>query len=467
MKTFSALALTACLTVALCVASIAFAGSERTNIRGMGMARTFVAGSRGLEAVGINPANLGYPDSGTVTIGLLPFGVHVGSDIMTYGVYREYFTGVPTDSGRVGRFLTDADKQRILEGFHDDVGQVAGDVGIMPLGISLGFGSFGRFAFTVTEQASFYGHVPHGFAEFVFYGNPPGSVYDFSSMKVQAQWTREYALSFGRMIPEPLFLRSLAVGIAVKYVQGFGYYGLEHGTTTFATGTDGVLQGAIDMTTRSAGAHRIKELGDGGFTPFPGPVGTGWAIDMGATADVTSYLTAGIALTDLGWITWSDDLEMTRTDSAFAVTDPMNEDQRKGVENALRGKTVPGEDFRTALGTKLRVGVAIDMDRVPWFFDAIPGDLTLAADYNQGFSNVPGSTTRGRFSIGMEYRPWAFLPIRAGVAFGGEDRSNVALGLGFRFGFLDLEFASENLNWIFSKDDFSYVSAAFGLKVRL
>jgi len=467
MKQLSAMTIAALMTVALLPAARATAGSERTNIRGMGMARTFVAGSRGLEAVGINPANLAYPDSGTVTISLMPFGVHVGSDMMTYGVYRDYFTGVATDSGRMARFLTDADKQRILDGFHDGVGRVAGDVEIRPLGVSLSFGSFGRFAFTITEQVGFYGHVPREFAEFFLYGNTPGSVYNFGATTIQAQWLREYALSYGRMLPAPVFLRSLAAGIAVKYVQGYGYYGLEHGSTSFVTGNDGVLQGAIDMSTRASGGRRIKEMSDGGFTPFPGPVGTGWAFDLGATAEVTDFLTAGISLTDLGWVTWRNDLEMTRTDSAFVVTDPLSESQRDAVEDAVKGRTLPGEEFRTALGTKLRVGVAVDMDRVPLFLNAIPGDLTLAADYNQGFSNVPGSTTRGRFSLGMEYRPWAFLPIRAGVAFGGEDRSNVALGLGFRFGFLDLEFASENLNWIFSNDDFSYGSAAFGLKVRL
>ena len=45
---------------------------EQTNIRGLGMARTSVAASRGLDAVGINPANLALPDDGTVTISLVP-----------------------------------------------------------------------------------------------------------------------------------------------------------------------------------------------------------------------------------------------------------------------------------------------------------------------------------------------------------------------------------------------------------
>lgn len=96
------------------------ADGERTNVRGIGMGYTAVATSRGLDAVGINPANLAYPDVGSVTISLIPFGVHVGSDFLTLGLYNEYFTGVNTDSGRVGRYLGETDKQRILSAFPED-----------------------------------------------------------------------------------------------------------------------------------------------------------------------------------------------------------------------------------------------------------------------------------------------------------------------------------------------------------
>jgi hypothetical protein len=459
--------LSACAALAILAHRPAFAGGERTDIQGMGMARTFVAGSRGLDAVGINPANLGYPDRGKVTVSLIPFGVHVGTDIITYGVYRDYFTGVATDSGRIGRSLTDADKQKIMEGFHDGVGRAAGDVDFRPIGISVEFGEFGRFALTLTEEVSLFAHVPKEFAQFLFYGNTPGSTFDFSQATVKAQWLREYALSYGRILPRPLFLHSWAAGISVKYIQGFGYFGMEQGNTSLNTGMDGVLQGTVNVTTQAAGGRQIKAMGDGGFTPFPAPAGTGWGIDLGVTGEVNEYLTAGISLTDLGWVTWRNDLEVTRTDSAFTVTDPLQESQRNGVEDALRGKTVPGEEFTTALPTRLRMGVSVEVEKMPMVGDVIPGELTVAMDYNQGFANVPGSSTRARISLGMEYRPWPLLPIRAGVAFGGEDRSNFAIGLGLRFGVVDMEFASENLNWIFSTDNLSYASAAFGLKIRI
>lgn len=73
--------------------SISYAGGDRTNLQGVGMARTFTAVARGIDAVGVNPANLGYLDRGTVTFNILNFGIHGGSDFWNQEIYTKYFTG--------------------------------------------------------------------------------------------------------------------------------------------------------------------------------------------------------------------------------------------------------------------------------------------------------------------------------------------------------------------------------------
>ncbi|MEW6509367.1 MAG: DUF5723 family protein [Bacteroidota bacterium] len=461
--------ISALLSFALCAvltATIARAGSERTNIRGMGMARTFVASARGLDAVGINPANLGYPDVGTVTLSLLPFGVHIGTDMMTYGIYRDFFTGVATDSGRVGRTLSESDKQTIIDGFQDGVGRGAGDAELRPLGISVDLGAQGRFALSLTEQVAAQARVPKEFVQFFLFGNAPGSVYDFGETRVGAQWTREYALSYGRRVPTPPFLRSLAAGVAVKYVQGYAYFAMEHSGTSLVTGTDGVLQGRINMMTRSSGFHRLQNGEDTGVETLFDPVGTGWGIDLGVAGEVNEYLSFGIAVTDIGSVEWDKDLEIFKTDSSFTIDNPFSEAQRNAIEDAVKGKKMPGEPFSSSLPTKLRVGVAVDLSRAPFFKTYLWSPLLVELDYNQGFDNIPGATTRARFSLGVEYSPLSWLPLRTGIAFGGEDRSNFAFGLGFHASFLDFDLASENLNWIFDQDNFSYASVAMGLKFR-
>jgi len=81
----------ALLILALGAAQAGFAG-EQSDIRGMGMARASAASSVGYDAIGENPANLVLPENGTVVIGFLRFGVHVGTDMTSYGIFRKYST---------------------------------------------------------------------------------------------------------------------------------------------------------------------------------------------------------------------------------------------------------------------------------------------------------------------------------------------------------------------------------------
>ncbi|HTO94863.1 MAG TPA: hypothetical protein VMM80_10805, partial [Bacteroidota bacterium] len=93
------------LTILLLCAAAAARAGDGTNIRGLGMARATTASSRGLDAVGINPANLALPDDAGVEFSLVPVGVGLGSDFLTYGLYNKFFTGVETPTGRVARNL--------------------------------------------------------------------------------------------------------------------------------------------------------------------------------------------------------------------------------------------------------------------------------------------------------------------------------------------------------------------------
>jgi hypothetical protein len=258
----------------------------------------------------------------------------------------------------------------------------------------------------------------------------------------------------------------MTAGIGVKYVQGFAYYELDHFITRFATGVDGVLSGSVDMMARSSSVDMLHDSNNDGYMPFPEPAGQGWGFDLGVAGEIMDGVSVGLAVTDIGWIEWTRHVEIAKAESSFVVDNPMDETQRQGVENAMKGQTRSAEPFTSSLATKVRIGVAAELHKLPFFKDFLFGELSVAADYNQGFSDGPLSSTRGRFSLGMEYRPWRFLPVRTGVSVGGEDRFNFALGIGFHLGFLDVDFGSENVGWIFDNDNFSYASLAAGLKFR-
>jgi hypothetical protein len=77
---------------------------DRSNPRGMGMARTVNATVRQFDALGINPAFLGVPTRAFISVGFVKVGFGLGSDFLGYELYRDYFTGVLDANG--GRMPT-------------------------------------------------------------------------------------------------------------------------------------------------------------------------------------------------------------------------------------------------------------------------------------------------------------------------------------------------------------------------
>jgi len=433
---------------------------DQTNIRGLGMARASVASSRGLDAVGINPANLALPDGGTVAVSLMPSGVAVGSDFLTYGLYNKFFTGVESPTGRVARNLSESDKQELLSAFPGGIGRIDAVAEGRPVGLAIRFGGFATFALTATERVAATALVPASYAQFLLEGVTPGSAYDFSGAWGAAVWTREYALSAGFALPSVPWFRDWSGGVSLKLVHGFAYAAVTRDNTWLSAGSEGVLDGNVDL----AGVSSQADLGR---YPFPAPAGSGIGVDIGLSATLNDFLTAGISVTDVGSLSWSGDVKEMYGQGRVHLDDPMNSAQRDSLENAVTGNTRDGGGFTTALPTTLRMGLQVELKNIPWVRNIVSLDMTAACDYRQGFSNYPGTGKVGRLSLGIEYRPWQFLPIRTGVALGGEDHSNFAFGFGLKVWVMQLDIASDNLGWVFSHDSFSRGSVGMGFTVRI
>ena len=440
---------------------------ERSNVQGMGMARTALLSSRGLDAVGINPANLAYSEGKTVTFSLFPFGVHLGSNFMDYDLYTTYFTGVDSDSGRVGKFLTDADKQKILDAFPRGVGTLFTNFEIRLFGLSIEIPKLGTFAFTVSEHANAFANIPKDYAEFVLYGNPPGSFRDFSETDAKASWTREYELSFGMPLQRLMFTKTLEAGIGLKLIHGFGYFGIDRFNTSVETSPTGTLTGILHFGSLASGVDFMQDNNKnsgGNFDPFPAPAGVGYAVDLGVSSHVTDCIYAGLSLTDLGSMQWTRNAEEVTADTVMVVDDPVGTGQKDAVDRTVKGNKRKVDSFYSTLPTQLRLGVALQVDKWPGN-EGFPGELLVELDYTQGFKDTPGSTTAARFSLGVEYLPLSWLPIRTGVSVGGIDRFNLAFGLGFHFGSFTMDLGSENVTALLAPRSFSSASIALGMKL--
>jgi Family of unknown function (DUF5723) len=454
----------AVVVVILSISSgIVWAG-ERSNIRGMGMARTFVVSSRGLDAVGINPANLAVSDNSTITFGVLPFGLHVGSDFLNYQLYTKYFTGVETDSGRVGRYLTEQDKQAIINSFHDPLANTTMEVEARLLGFTLRREGLGAIAITVTDRLGAFADVPRDYVNFVLNGNPINSSYSFDNMKVEASWLREYAVSIGGFVNVG-FMRSFAVGIAAKLVHGFGYYEVQRFNTSLVTDQYATLTGSVDFLSRRAGEDPASARFLGSYQLFPQLAGKGVGFDIGVHGGINKFLSVGLSLTDVGSVVWNQKTQETVAETTIVIDDPLNQNQRSAIENIVSGRTNSIGRFRTPLPTKLRLGAALEVHKLP-AMEHMPGELLLEFDYNQPLVESPYSKIRPRVSLGVEYKPMEWLPLRSGISFGGTDHVNVALGFGIVLPLFEFEVASENATWLFVPNSFSQGSVAVGTRFR-
>ncbi|MDP2209938.1 MAG: DUF5723 family protein [Bacteroidota bacterium] len=448
----------------LTVFQSANAGGDLTNLQGIGMARTYTAIARGINSVGINPANLGYPDKGTVTFNLLNFGTKVGSDLIDLDLYEKYFTG---DKNGDPVFLKDADKRKILEVYPSGLAQTGFNFEFKLLSFSYQHSTVGGFVVSVIERTGVNFLMPKDYVQFLLYGNPLGSRYDFSKTYFNSMWYREYSLSYGRRIPRFIFMKSMTAGFSIKMIHGFGFAELSRNNTHFTTDANAKIAGRVDYQAKFAGLDLLREESDVEYSPFPKPAGSGYGIDLGISGFVNNELSIGIALTDVGAIMWKQNTYENSGNAAFDFDDPRTaQEQLNNLDTLLNGTNKPIKNFSSGLPTVLRIGAAYQFDKAP-FINKFPGELLLALDYNQGFNNLAGNTTKPRFSLGVEYKPWKWLPLRTGVSLGGVDGFNMGFGFGILFSFMDIEFATENFDAAISPRSISRASFAFGMKIRI
>jgi hypothetical protein len=451
------------LVSAVAVFTLHAQSGDRSNIVGLGMARTSTVTSRGVDAIGINPANLAIPGSPTLSLTALPFGLRLGADFLNYGLYRQYLTGVSTDSGTVGYYLTDRDKEKILSGFSSGVGTASGDMGLKLVSVSLYGSGFGGLGFGITERVGGKGVLSEDYLRFLFYGNSPGQTLNFGDTKVRAWWLRDYSLSYAQSFDSAFGFDLLAVGVAAKYVTGFGYFDLEQTNTSFTTSYQNVVTGHAQYLSRRAGTDFLSSGKESSFEVFPAPAGTGWGVDFGVNVKVSNYLSFGVSVTDIGSLQWTHNARERRASGDFTIDDAFSEAQQDSLENIVKGTDQKINGFETQLPTAAHIGVALRLGQ-PGFAESLPNAL-VEFDYNQGFNEMPGNSTTPRFSVGMELRLLTWLPLRSGVSLGGADQKSWAFGFGLHLGPLALDTATEDILSLLRPDEASRVSVGVGMRL--
>jgi hypothetical protein len=439
------------------------AGNERTSARLIGMAGSNSA-ALGIDAIGVNPAFLAVPYGSRIEIAILPVGARFGSNFMDYSLYTSYFTGVadPVTGERTARHLTDADKNTILGSFPRDMGKINMDARILWIGAAIRYNFAGTFAVSVSDRVAGNLHLPNDYLRMMFMGfSESGSSYDFGGTDVRSWWIREYSIAYAtprmRIVDR---LQWVSFGGGIKHVAGFAYFDTETYEATLSNldfTNRFVLNGNVNIATRRASADFIHDPDRHGFTPLRNPAGTGWGVDLGIAAGITSSLTGGLAMTDLGVVRWNRNTYGSVSSGSVVIDDLMSSAQRDSLENAYAGRDGRIGAFTTALPAALRAGARMTINT----------SLLVAAEYTQGLNNMPSNSPVPRLSAGAEWRPTASMPLRSGFTIGGHQGFAWAFGFGVNASRFDFDIATENIGVFMYPNRSKHASVAMGMKFRL
>ncbi len=456
------------LALEVVMTTASYAGGDKFSPRLVGMGRAFTAFSRGLDAVGTNPANIALNDrDATVTINLMPLGLAVGSDLINLKIYNDFFTGVPNPNGGdpLPKFLNEEDKDALLELFPDGVARTSTKIETAPIGISLQIGSFGLAIVPATVNAAFNLDLDKAYLEFPLKGYGAGQTYSFDGTAVNGQAVVESNVSLAYMLPFELpMVTEISIGVGAKYVQGLAFIATDHYTGSIRPITQDYGNGIVTNDTTVANFDFLQWVAR--VNPDdPQPVGTGVGLDFGISMRIMDHIQFGASITDLGKIKWDKNTKAIIGNASLklgAIGDAENQDKLK---EAFKGRTVDTTGFEFDLPTAVNVGIAIQVDDM---FDFVPFRWLLAVDGHFGLNEIGGNTKLPQFSVGTEFDPVAgWLPLRTGVIIGGRERFAWSAGFGIHLAnTFDLDIATQSIAIITNPETFRTGSFTMGMRLR-
>lgn len=434
--------------------------------RSMGLGKTYTASTFGVYSIGLNPANMILEDSISfqlATVFPLPtISARGGIDALSLDDINYFFGGVSGES----RVLSETDKQR-LNGLFSDGGFISANAGAQLLSFQIiPDKKIGAFAFAISDFSGGMSKIPGAIVDLALNGNPVNKVFDFSDVEFQAWWIRNYSLSYARKFDEleTGFLKSIAAGISIKLVQGFAYAGTRDVNAFLKTSNRNEISAEASYLafTSFADNFGVKYEFDSlshpsSFQLFPGPAGTGFGLDLGLTFLLGDNAIVSLAVTDIGSINWKRNTAKFVSEGSLFIDDLTDKANLDSLMDEFIGSAEPVGGFSTGLATAFRFGAAYVLSKFDE--DNLPGYLLLAADYNQGFNNLPGNSSKPRYSFGFEWQVVDFLPIiRSGVGYNEVEGINWAFGLGLVTSLVDVNIATNSFQTTFSPGSSSNLS---------
>ena len=377
--------------------------------RSAGMGFSNAAAAQGLEHLGQNPAALALMQNFNFELNLLSLNATVFNNSISKSQYDKYFT--------TGDTLSDADLNDILNSIPQ--GGWRADFGANVNAFAMGTRNF---SLSVTGVGSGYVTLPRELYELATQGNSKiGQVYSFNDLDGQG-WggvsgNLSISIPFRRDVTSGMNL--FAFGFTGKYMFGLGYYEVLSAKGNFFNEIDNVrARGTLEAKTAQRGA--------------------GYGVDFGVLFQFNHNLTLSLAAENIASsIKWTGEarheLLSIEVDSLAFNLDGLSFPGLVEDSNYVKSRTTTDiPSFTTTLPTVVNAGFAYHFSR----------RMLFTGQYTQALSAKFGLVTKPRVALGTEITFLPFLPLRAGVAFGGRFDKQLALGTGLNLKFWYLDVAA-------------------------
>ena len=379
-------------------------GQSNFTARSVSLAGAFSSYARGVDALGWNPANLGFwsqdealGEKGTRSVKLPSVAFDLGNNTITPNWISDYFG--------VG-FMDDNLKNQMINSLPDNnwillqALRVPFGLAVNNLAISTGLEINGRIA---SHPSMF---------ELIFNGlrfDNSLSLDGTGEFEAVIPVTIGYGKEFYSIFLNKYFDR-VYLGGAVKYLNGLNRISTEFSNSTLSTSKE-----SINIQTTTTLTSAVS--------------GTGFALDLGFAARSGEKLYLSISVNNLfGKINWTDsdimsgsvnftvdELNITELDSLFEESNTTDE-TTGNVNSAYPGYLLAGFHYQYR------------------------PNVSLHSTLLQGFSDEMNMSTTPRLSLGSEVNATKWLPIRFGISVGGLEDFRWGAGFGLNFSKFHLDF---------------------------
>jgi len=460
--------------------SFAQEGYEHLSPLAHGAGRSYSVTSRGLDAVGLNPALLGLGDSKRFQISVFPvsaFGLDAGPSFRDVNALSTVFESDQS-------FGSDSARDRILDLISNHKLSGRGDAEIF--GLHYFAPNLGGIALTWTSHAGIRGDFPQEFIDFFSNGNQAISnlltkTLEANSFDLQGFWYNEFGASYGvGLIKDSTgFLHDLTVGGAIKYVVGIGYMGMDPDNYLRIRPLNNAVEFATNYTMRFAYPDE--------FDPKKVPnrfsfdilssqsAGTGIGFDLGATVGIgnsssgASPLRLSVSATDIGSITWDKNTQIRHADSVQLIIKNEGATVQEIIDSLspLAGKLEDTKSFSTSLPSVLRLGAMVDLAGLG--INPLGTSFIGTIEYSMGLTDVVGSPKKDRIGVGFLIdRPSDIVGFSTGIGFAlnNDGKGDITLGASANFfKHVILELGTAQLMGLLGSND-GNTDLAFALRLQ-